>query len=152
MTKVARTEPIAVPSDRASNAKYAYDSIDEAFPVAEANLEPAGTRVVVQLRTPKQKSAGGIILTDDTQDTEKWNSQVAKVVAVGRAAFRNRTTLEPWPEGAWCKVGDYVRVPKYGTDMWEVKNAKGQTAIFKTVRDLDVGGIVPDPLSVIAYI
>jgi len=131
---------------------YAYSSLEEAFPSADANLIPPGSKVLVQIRTPKKKSAGGIILTDDTQDTEMWNSQVGKVIAVGPMAFKNRDTMEPWPEGAWCAVGDYIRVPKYGHDKWLVRLKDGGYAVFQTIRDLDVGGQVPDPLAVVGYI
>lgn len=149
MARGAEQRIQAVPSDGPS---YAYSSLEEAFPSADPNLIPAGSKVLVQIRTPKKKSAGGIILTDETQDTEMWNSQVGKVVAVGELAFKNRDTQKAWPEGAWCKVGDYVRVPKYGSDKWLVSMKSGEFAVFQTVRDLDIGGIVPDPLAVIAYI
>ena len=89
------------------------NALAEAFPAVEAGIQPFGSRVLVQIRTPKSTSAGGIILSTDTKDTEKWNTQVAKVVSIGPVAFKNRTTLEAWPEGDWCQVGDFVRVAKY---------------------------------------
>ena len=27
--------------------------------------------------------------------------------------------MQGWPEGSWCEVGDYIRVPKWGGDRWE---------------------------------
>ena len=79
------------------------NALNEAFPAVEAGIQPFGSRVLVQIRTPRSTSAGGIILSTDTKDTEKWNTQVAKVISVGPVAFKNRTTLEAWPEGDWCK-------------------------------------------------
>jgi co-chaperonin GroES (HSP10) len=133
-----------------------YGSLDEAFPKADPNFNPSGSKVLVQIRTPKQKSAGGIILTEDTKETDKWNTQVGKVIAIGPVAFCNRDTLKPWPEGAWVKVGEYARVPKYGGDRWEVPVKPGDPnsdrALFAVFRDLDIVGEVPDPLAVIAFI
>ena len=92
------------------------DALANAFPAVEAGIQPFGSRVLVQIRTPKKKTDGGIIIDLGTQDTEKWNTQVAKVISVGPLAFRNRNTMDAWPEGDWCKPGDYVRVAKYGGD------------------------------------
>lgn len=132
--------------------RAAYKDLDEAFPPVPPGVAPLGARLLVQVRTPKQESEGGILLVEETRDTELWNTQVAKVIAMGSVAFCNRDTLEPWPEGQWCKVGDYVRVPKYGGDRWQVTR-DGKTAMFVIVRDLDVvGAIVGDPLEIVAFI
>ena len=80
------------------------NALAEAFPAADAGVQPFGSRVLVQIRTPKSKTSGGIILHSESRDTEKWNTQVAKVVSVGPLAFKNRNTMEQWPEGSWCKV------------------------------------------------
>jgi co-chaperonin GroES (HSP10) len=124
----------------------------EAFPAVDAGVQPFGSRVLVQIRTPKKK-VGSILLVQDTKDTEKWNTQVAKVVAVGSLAYKNRNTQELWPEGQWCQPGDFVRVPKYGGDRWEVPLNKDENAMFVIFNDLDViGKVTGDPLSVKAFI
>lgn len=130
------------------------DQLRQAFPAADPGVEPAGSRILVQIRTPKTKSAGGIILTTDTKDTEKWNTQVARVVQVGPLAFRNRDTMQEWKEGAWCKPGDFVRVPKYGGDRWEVPTQnRDEPALFVIFNDLDViGKVTGDPLAIKAFI
>ena len=129
------------------------DALAEAFPNADSGVQPFGSRVLVQIRTPKTKTKGGIILTRDTVDTEKWTTQVAKVISVGPLAFKNRNTQETWPEGDWCKPGDFVRVPKYGGDRWEVPVNKNDSAMFVIFNDLDViGQVTGDPLAVKAFI
>src|SRR6267154_2095216 len=135
-------------------------SLDEAFPAVDPNYRPFGSRVLVQLRSPRNKTAGVIVLAQETQDNIQGNTQVAKVIAMGTLAFHNRTTGEEWPEGAWAKIGDYVRVPKFGGDTWEVKIHKRDTssaddgvAIFKIFNALDISGEIPgDPLAVVAYV
>lgn len=129
-------------------------TMDDAFPAVDAGIVPLGSRVLVQIRTPQTRTAGGIIITDNDRDTEKWNQQVAKVVAVGPVAFRNRTTLEPWPEGNWAEAGDFVRVAKYGGDRWEVQTGVGDSsALFVLFNDLDLLGLVTaDPRSIKAFI
>ena len=113
------------------------DALAEAFPAVDAGIQPFGSRVLVQIRTPKKKSAGGIIIDTGSRDTEKWNTQVGKVIAHGPVAYRNRNNLEAWPEG----------------DRWEVPMENGESAMFVIFNDLDIIGKVDgDPLAVRAFI
>ncbi len=129
------------------------DALAEAFPDVDPGVQPFGSRVLVQIRTPRRITKGGIILSSETQDTERWNTQVAKVISVGPLAFKNRDTQQSWPEGAWCTAGDFVRVPKYGGDRWEVPVNKNDSAMFVIFNDLDViGQVTGDPLAVKAFI
>lgn len=138
----------------ANKVEFGYTSLDEAFPPCDPGIQPFGSRVLVQIRTPKQKTKGGIILTSETRETDAWNTQIAKVVSVGSLAFKNRTTMEPWPEGSWCQEGDFVRVPKYGGDRWTVKTTDGEDeALLVIFNDLDlVGKVTGDPLIIKAFI
>jgi co-chaperonin GroES (HSP10) len=129
------------------------DAFAEAFPTADPGITPFGSRVLVQIRTPRTKTASGIIIDNGSRDTEKWNTQVARVVSVGALAFKNRNTMDPWPEGSWCTPGDYVRVPKYGGDRWEVPLSNGESALFVIFNDLDIiGQVTGDPLAIRAFI
>jgi co-chaperonin GroES (HSP10) len=138
----------------ANKITFAYTGVDDAFPPCDPGVQPFGSRVMVQVRTPKKKTSGGIILTTDTKETELWNTQVAKVIAMGSLAFKNRNTMELWPEGSWCTVGDFVRVPRYGGDKWTVPvNDGDDEAIIIIFNDLDlVGKVTGDPLAMKAFI
>lgn len=128
-------------------------SLEEAFPVADPGVQPFGSRVLVQIRNPKRKTASGIILDTGTQDTEKWNTQAAKVISLGPLAFKNRNTMESWPEGTWCQSGEFVRVPKYGGDRWEVDLGDAGCALFVIFNDLDIiGRVTGNPLTMRAFI
>jgi co-chaperonin GroES (HSP10) len=138
----------------ASNAVLGKAEMDQAFPKADPGVVPYGSRVLVQIRTPKTK-VGSIILTDNARDTEKWNTQIAKVISKGPLAFKNRNTLQDWAEGAWCDEGEFVRVPKYGGDRWEVEieGQPDQPAMFVIFNDLDIiGKVTGDPLGVKAFV
>lgn len=137
-----------------TQAEVASDRLAEAFPDVEPGATPFGSRVLVQFRTPKKTTRGGIILTDETVETEKWNTQVAKVVAIGPLAFRSRDKKTEWPEGAWAHPGDFVRVSKYGGDKWEVPiPGKTELATFAIFNDLDlIAKVTDDPLTMKAFI
>jgi len=132
-------------------------ALREAFPEVDPGAVPVGGRILVQWRqTIKKTTSSGIVLVEETKETEKWNNQVAKVIAVGSLAFKKRDTLEPWPEGNWVEVGDFVRVPKWGGDRWEVPfgdPAEGETALFSVFNDHEViARVTGDPLKVRAFL
>ena len=132
---------------------FAYDSEEDAFPATDPGVRPFGSRVLAQFRQAKTKTKGGIILAGETRDTEVWNTQVAKVVALGPLAFKNRNTMEAWPEGDWVKPGTYVRAPKYGGDRWGVTRENGDETLFCLFNDHDLlGEITGDPLAMKAFL
>ena len=132
--------------------------LEWAFPAVEAGVEPLGGRVLVQLkRTKKKMTASGIILAEETRENEKWQNMVAKVIEIGPLAYRNRDTMEPWPEGSWVKVGDYIRVPKWGGDRWEVavpgEDHVEDKAMFMVLNDHEViSRVKGDPLAMAEYV
>lgn len=132
-------------------------ALQEAFPAVEPGAVPVGGRILVQWRaTRKTVTSSGIVLVEETKETEKWNNQVAKIIAIGPLAFKKRDTLEPWPEGNWIEVGDYVRMPKWGGDRWEVAYGDpslGETALFSVFNDHEViAKVTMDPLKVKAFL
>lgn len=124
-----------------------------AFPVVDPGLAPLGGRVLIQLRRVKRYH-GAIILTEEIRDAEKWNGQIAKVVAIGPLAYKNRDTMAAWPEGSWTEVGDFVRVPKWGGDRWERPvEGEGDPVLFMVLNDHEViSKVTCDPLSFKAFV
>ena len=129
-----------------------------AFPSVDPGAKPLGGRILVQLRRTKKKAtSAGIILVEETKETEKWNNMVAKVLMIGPLAFKNRDTMQGWPEGSWCEVGDYIRVPKWGGDRWEVKvpgeDDLEDPALFMVLNDHEViAKVTGDPLAMKAFL
>lgn len=132
-------------------------TLAEAFPEIDPLMAPYGARVLVQLRAVKERiTSFGLLIPEETKETEKWNTMIGKVLAVGPIAFKKRDTMEPWPEGVWCKVGDYVRVPKWGGDRWEIdfedNGIKGK-ALFTFFNDHEIIGMVTgDPRDIKAFL
>lgn len=139
------------------NEPEAFNDADlrDAFPAVDPGAKPLGARILVQLRRTKQKAtSAGIILVEETRETEKWNNMVAKVIEIGPLAFKKRDTMEPWPEGSWCEVGDYLRVPKWGGDRWEVElPGEDDPVLFMVLNDHEViAKITGNPLNVKAFV
>ena len=93
-------------------------------------------------------------MVEETREAEKWNNMVAKVIEIGPLAFKKRDTMEPWPEGSWCEVGDYLRVPKWGGDRWEVEiPGEEEPALFMVLNDHEViAKITGNPLTMRAFV
>lgn len=150
----SETSGISRITDGASNVvapEFSY-TLEEAFPELDPGLRPLGSRILVQIRRSRSKTKGGVILPTDTKQTDQDNMQIAKVLAVGPVAFKNRTTLEPWPEGQWVQRGEFVRVPKYGGDRI-TKRFEGDKIEFAIFDDLNViAAVSGDPLEITSYI
>ena len=139
--------------------------LDKAFPDVDPGFKPFGSRIIVQLRSPKLYSGGGIKFADETIETEMWNTQIGKVRDIGPLAFKNRDKMSDWPEGAWAKVGDFVRIPKFNQDKWfmeypcKLMGLGGrefdgvERVLFMLINDLDLLALkTGNPLEVKAYI
>lgn len=127
--------------------------VREAFPDVDPCFRPFGGRVVVQMRLPKKKLSSGIILPEDSRDTEKAQTPIGIVRAIGPLAFKNRDTMESWPEGTWAKVGDFVRVPRWTGDRFERKLDDDTTVEFFIMNDHElIGAVEGNPLDVKAYV
>lgn len=127
----------------------------DAFPPAVSFVQPLGNQVIVQLRSPRVKSQGGIVFTQSDQDFDKDQIRVGKVIALGPLAYKNRDdSTQEWPEGAWVKPMDFVRVPtNYGIDKWIVRLDEDRIAIFGSYNDFDMKGkILGDPLALVDYV
>ena len=130
------------------------EKLDYAFPVVDPGLRPLANRVLVQIRRVKDETDGGVLLADETKETEKWNEMTALVISVGPLAYRDRNTMAEWPEGAWCVPGDFVRVPKYGGDRTEVPmGVRVDPALFVTIKDIEVISMVTkNPLTIKTFV
>lgn len=129
-------------------------ALEELFPEVDPGFRPFGVRVMVQLRRVMQKTKSGIILPQDTKDTEAWNIQVGKVLLCGPLAFKRRDSAEAWPEGIWAQPGDYVMVPRYGGNRRSIPAPDGGEAVVLLIlNDTDlIGAFTGDPRNVQTYI
>jgi co-chaperonin GroES (HSP10) len=145
---------IATVSPYSTGLDVSDRSIEDLFPDVDPECEPLGSKVLVQLRRVLLMSRGGIQLVEETGDTEAWNIQIGKVIALGPLAFKNRKTGDPWPEGLWVKVGEYVRFPRWGGDRLTIDLEDGNKPVVILILE-DYHMLVKykgDPRKVRAYL
>jgi len=151
MEEVQKIVTISVTND-VPDAK----ELDWAFPEVEPGMQPYGGRIIIQLRRVKKRK-GMIYLVEETKENEKWNNMIGKVIAIGPLAFKNRDTMTSWPEGSWANVGDFVRVPRWGGDRWEIKDPTDEQGedpvLFMTINDHElIARVTANPLSFKAFV
>lgn len=107
--------------------------------VADPEVLPVipGYHILVRPVSVKAETKGGIILPDSTKNDIAYLTTVGKVLAVGKDAYNDP---DRFPNGAWCKEGDYVCYGKHS----------GQKFFYKGVRlilllDDQISMVVEDP-------
>ena len=71
--------------------------------------KPTGWRLLVLPFKMKEKTKGRIIMSDVTIERQQVASQCGLVVALGDQCYDK----ERYPEGPWCKKGDWVVFARY---------------------------------------
>lgn len=141
-----------------TSAELLEETLEHAFPDVEPGVRPYAHRVLVQLKNGASTTKQGILVNQGTVQTENDNTQVAKVIRMGIGAYRDRATLEPWPElerGDCPKVGDFVRIPLHtnSQNTWTVPvPGKDYRVTFTLVDDLQILGEQPDPFYIRAFL
>jgi hypothetical protein len=149
--------------------------MDERFPAVDPMMKPYGDLALFQIRRPNKFTLSGLEIASDARAVEYYNTQIAKVLALGNLTFKTVRNVDgqekifDWPEGQWFKVGDFVCVPRYGGDRYtlkatvtEVRKLIGQKeeTTFEITEDIvfaffkvrDVQGVVlGDPCSIGAF-
>jgi co-chaperonin GroES (HSP10) len=108
---------------------------------AEAQLpKPVGYMILVALPNIEEAYASGIIKADRTRHEEYILATMGAVIDMGSEAYADR---ERYPNGPWCKVGDFVMFrPNTGTRF----KVNGQE--LRLMNDDSIQAVVPDPKGV----
>ena len=71
---------------------------------------PTGWRILVLPFKMKDKTKGGILITDDVVERSQVASTCGLVLEVGPDAYKDK---ERYPKGPWCKKGTWVVFARY---------------------------------------
>ena len=97
---------------------------------------PTGWRMLILPFRMKEKTDGGIIMGTETIDRQQVASQCGNVVAMGDACYVDK---ERYPNGPWCKVGDWVVFARYAGSRIEIEGGEvrllNEDEILATVQD-----------------
>ena len=105
---------------------------------------PTGWRLLVLPFTPKDKTAGGIIIAQESLDKARIATNCGYVLKIGPLAYLDK---EKYPTGPWCKEKDWVIFARYAGSRLPIEGGE-----VRLLNDDEVLGTIPDPESVLHYI
>ena len=105
----------------------------------EAQLPvPVGYRLLVALPDIDDHYEGTSLLKTDTEKHREYIMSIMGVVIdMGADAYSDK---ERFPEGPWCKVGDYVMFRMNTGTRFKVNGRE-----FRLMNDDSVEAVIPDP-------
>ena len=83
--------------------------------------QPTGWRLIVLPFKMDEKTKGGIIMNESTLEKQQVASQCGNVLAMGPQCY---TDKERYPEGPWCKVGDWVIFARYAGSRIQIEGGE----------------------------
>lgn len=72
--------------------------------------KPTGWRIVILPFRGAAKSKGGIVLADQTIERQQLTTTCGYVLRMGPLAYADQ---DKFPNGAWCKEGDWIIFGRY---------------------------------------
>ena len=102
--------------------------------------DPKGYKLLVAIPTIEEKTAGGVIRPDSLRKLEEVASIFGYVVAMGDDAYQDK---QKFPNGPWCKVGDWVIFRSYSGTRLKVDDQE-----FRLINDDTVEAVVDSPAKI----
>ena len=106
--------------------------------------EPSDWRLLVLPFTPKEKTKGGLIFSQESLDKARIATNCGYVLKIGPDAYKDK---EKFPEGAWCKEKDWVIFARYAGSRLPIEGGE-----VRILNDDEVLGTVADPEFMLHYI
>ena len=105
---------------------------------------PSGYRMLVLQFTPKEKTKGGIIFSQESLDKARIATNCGYVLKLGPLCYHDK---DKFPTGPWCKEKDWVIFARYAGSRLPIEGGE-----VRLLNDDEVLGTVKDPESVLHYI
>jgi co-chaperonin GroES (HSP10) len=99
--------------------------------------EPRGYRILIAIPEISVKTEGGVIIPDKIRNAEETASLIGVVLKVGPEAYSD---VSRFPNGSWCKEGDFVIFRSYSGTRFKVHGKE-----FRLINDDTVEAVVEDP-------
>ena len=118
------------------------DEKDESGSALDRLPKPTGWRILILPYTLPETTKGGIVLADETRQREQLATNVGYVVSLGPDAYKDEGKF---PDGAWCKEGDWVMFGRYAGSRFKIEGAEP-----RLLNDDEILAVIQDPRDIIA--
>ena len=99
--------------------------------------QPTGWRLIVLPFKMDERTKGGIIMNETTLEKQQVASQCGNVLAMGPQCYMDK---ERYPEGPWCKVGDWVIFARYAGSRIQIEGGE-----IRVLNEDDILATVKNP-------
>lgn len=99
--------------------------------------QPKGYRLLCMVPKIEETFESGILKADETKRVEEQTTVVLFVVKLGDAAYQDK---DRFPNGPWCKEGDFVLVRAYSGTRLKIHGTE-----WRIINDDTVEAVVEDP-------
>ena len=105
--------------------------------------QPAGYRILVLPFTPREKTKGGILFSQESLDKARIATTCGYVLKMGDLAYKDKNKFND----PWCKKGDWVIFARYAGSRLPIEGGE-----VRLLNDDEVLGTVKDPESILHLI
>ena len=106
--------------------------------------KPTGWRLLVLPFRAKQKTNGGVLLTDKAVEDSQLTTTVAMVLATGPDAYKYK---DKFPSGSWCKQGDWVVFGRYAGSRLRIEGGE-----VRILNDDEILGTIENPEDILSTV
>jgi len=99
--------------------------------------QPTGWRMLVLPFKMKEKTKGGVILADTTLERQQVASQCGLVLRMGPDCYKDK---ERYPDGPWCKEGEWVMFARYAGSRIKIEGGE-----IRLLNDDEVLATIKNP-------
>ena len=138
------TKTLYVPDHVLEKYKNPNEGVDPDRKELQKLPQPVGWRILVLPFKAQEKTKGGVILTDKTVEDSQLTASVALVLATGPDAYNDK---EKFPNGPWCKQGDWVVFGRYAGSRLRIEGGEG-----RLLNDDELLGAVESPEDLLTII
>jgi len=103
--------------------------------------KPTGWRLVVLPFKPPRKTKGGLLLAEQAIEKQQVATVCGYVVDTGPLAYAD---TEKFPDGAWCKKGDWVVFARYAGARINIEGGE-----IRILNDDEILATIADPEDII---
>ena len=103
---------------------------------------PTGYRILILPFSQSSVTKGGIHLAKQTVDKERLSTVVGYVVETGPDAYSDP---HKFPEGAWCKKGDWVIFGRYAGARFQIEGGD-----MRLLNDDEILALIDDPEAILS--
>ena len=104
--------------------------------------KPTGYRILILPFTMSSITKGGIHLASQTVDKERLATVVGYVVSLGPDAYGD---LGKFPDGAWCKEGDWVIFGRYAGARFQIDGGD-----MRLLNDDEILAVINNPEDILS--